>query len=190
MTTTLPYKNWDISTRRYERDNPKKQRQRYNEVKVSELENNYEKKPEKLLFLNKLSDLKDYYCDFYFKKLLNEDTIDRLKFQKTEQKESNIPFYINAFSELKDLYYDSSNNLLKKSESKDILLRQRTIDRLKLYKTEKDENFDSVINNILDMYDETKKLIFEERIFCALASEKSLAKDWLKPEEDETWAHL
>ncbi len=31
---------------------------------------------------------------------------------------------------------------------------------------------------------------FNEKMFPALASEKSLAKDWLTKEEDEAWKHL
>jgi hypothetical protein len=32
--------------------------------------------------------------------------------------------------------------------------------------------------------------IYNEELFCALASEVSLAKEWLSPEEDEAWEDL
>jgi len=46
------------------------------------------------------------------------------------------------------------------------------------------------LGEILDFirYLETKAL--EQRIATAIASETSLAKDWLRPEEDQAWQDL
>jgi hypothetical protein len=43
---------------------------------------------------------------------------------------------------------------------------------------------------ILDFIRETKKKAGKRTGDTALASESSLKKDWLRPEEDEAWANL
>jgi hypothetical protein len=45
-----------------------------------------------------------------------------------------------------------------------------------------------VIITVLDEYSEEDMQMSKRDV--AFASEKSLAKDWLSPEEDEAWAHL
>ena len=49
---------------------------------------------------------------------------------------------------------------------------------------------DSFINEIIDFIRFLKTKIAKERIDTAIASESSLQKDWLKPEEDEAWQNL
>ncbi|MDK2921669.1 MAG: hypothetical protein PWR24_1226 [Desulfonauticus sp.] len=43
---------------------------------------------------------------------------------------------------------------------------------------------------ILDFIRFLETKVLEERIGTAMASETSLKKDWLKPEEDEAWQDL
>jgi hypothetical protein len=49
-----------------------------------------------------------------------------------------------------------------------------------------DDKLQSVLNFIRELKSEEK----EERIGPAMVSETSLAKDWLKKEEDEAWRDL
>lgn len=49
-----------------------------------------------------------------------------------------------------------------------------------------DDKLQSVLNFIRELKSEEK----EERIGHAIVSEPSLAKDWLKKEEDEAWRDL
>jgi len=42
----------------------------------------------------------------------------------------------------------------------------------------------------LDFVHFLKAKIMKERLGAAIASESSLKKDWLKPEEDEAWKSL
>lgn len=56
----------------------------------------------------------------------------------------------------------------------------------------KDSNEESVFDTMLTLED-IKKLIREfeiEKYETAMLSESSLAKDWLRPEEDEAWQNL
>ena len=46
------------------------------------------------------------------------------------------------------------------------------------------------LDEILDFIQFLKTKIIKERINTAIASESSLKKDWLKPEEDEAWKDL
>ncbi len=46
------------------------------------------------------------------------------------------------------------------------------------------------LDEILDFIQFLKTKIIKERINTAIASESSLRKDWLKPEEDEAWKDL
>lgn len=49
---------------------------------------------------------------------------------------------------------------------------------------------DSFINEIIDFIRFLKTKVIKERMDIAIASESSLKKDWLKPEEDEAWQNL
>jgi len=47
-----------------------------------------------------------------------------------------------------------------------------------------------LLNEVLAFVHFLKSRIIQERQGTALASESSLKKDWLKPEEDEAWQSL
>lgn len=49
---------------------------------------------------------------------------------------------------------------------------------------------ESFLDEILDFVRFLKTKIVRERLDTAIASESSLNKDWLKPEEDEAWRNL
>ena len=49
---------------------------------------------------------------------------------------------------------------------------------------------ESYLDEVLDFVHFLKSKILREKIDIAIASESSLRKDWLLPEEDEAWAHL
>lgn len=49
---------------------------------------------------------------------------------------------------------------------------------------------ESFLDEILDFVRFLKTKIVKERLDTAIASESSLNKDWLKPEEDEAWQNL
>jgi len=46
------------------------------------------------------------------------------------------------------------------------------------------------LEEVMDFIHFLKSKITKERIDTAIASESSLEKDWLKPEEDEAWQNL
>ena len=46
------------------------------------------------------------------------------------------------------------------------------------------------LDEVLDFVQFLKSKIIKERIDITIASESSLNKDWLKPEEDEAWQNL
>ncbi len=46
------------------------------------------------------------------------------------------------------------------------------------------------LDEVLDFIHFLKTKIIRERIDTAIASESSLKKDWLMPEEDEAWRNL
>ncbi|OHB94456.1 MAG: DUF2281 domain-containing protein [Planctomycetes bacterium RIFCSPHIGHO2_12_FULL_52_36] len=47
-----------------------------------------------------------------------------------------------------------------------------------------------LLDEILDFVRFLKTKMVKERLDTAIASESSLKKDWLKPEEDEAWRNL
>lgn len=49
---------------------------------------------------------------------------------------------------------------------------------------------ESFLDEVLDFVHFLKSKIIKERLNTAIASESSLKKDWLKPEEDEAWQGL
>jgi hypothetical protein len=49
---------------------------------------------------------------------------------------------------------------------------------------------DSFLDEVLDFVHFLKTNIIKERLDTAIASESSLKKDWLRPEEDEAWQDL
>lgn len=46
------------------------------------------------------------------------------------------------------------------------------------------------LDEVLDFVNFLKTKIVKERLDTAIASESSLKKDWLRPEEDEAWQNL
>ena len=46
------------------------------------------------------------------------------------------------------------------------------------------------LDEVLDFVKFLKSKIIKERLDITIASESSLNKDWLKPEEDEAWQNL
>lgn len=49
---------------------------------------------------------------------------------------------------------------------------------------------ESFLDEVLDFVQFLKTKIIKERLDAAVASESSLKKDWLKPEEDKAWQNL
>ncbi len=49
---------------------------------------------------------------------------------------------------------------------------------------------DPLLEEILDFIRFLKTKVIEDRMETAVASESTLKKDWLKPEEDEAWRDL
>jgi len=49
---------------------------------------------------------------------------------------------------------------------------------------------ESFLDEVLDFVHFLKTKINRERLNIAIASESSLKKDWLKPEEDKAWQNL
>lgn len=49
---------------------------------------------------------------------------------------------------------------------------------------------ESFLDEVLDFVQFLKTKIIKERLNAAVASESSLKKDWLKPEEDKAWQNL
>ena len=49
---------------------------------------------------------------------------------------------------------------------------------------------EALIDELLDFVHFLKSKIIKERVDTAIASESSLRKDWLRPEEDEAWQSL
>ena len=47
-----------------------------------------------------------------------------------------------------------------------------------------------LIDELLDFVQFLKSKIIRERLDTAMASESSLKKDWLRPEEDDAWQSL
>ena len=55
---------------------------------------------------------------------------------------------------------------------------------------ELDQIPESFLEKLLDMIEDLQSDLQKERQDFLLASESSLKKDWLKPEEDEAWKDL
>jgi len=49
---------------------------------------------------------------------------------------------------------------------------------------------ESFLDEVLDFIHFLKTKIIKESLDTAIASESSLKKDWMKPEEDEAWQNL
>ena len=71
-----------------------------------------------------------------------------------------------------------------------IQLEKPTRAKLEHLKKYKRETYDEVVNKLIKMAEVLEKEGLLERISPALMSEKSLAKEWLKVEEEEAWKDL
>lgn len=49
---------------------------------------------------------------------------------------------------------------------------------------------ESLLDNVIDYISSLKLKMSQGKLDTAILSESSLAKDWLKPEEDEAWKDL
>ena len=49
---------------------------------------------------------------------------------------------------------------------------------------------EDVLEEVVDFIKFLKMKVVQDRFEVTLASESSLKKDWLRPEEDETWQNL
>jgi hypothetical protein len=59
-----------------------------------------------------------------------------------------------------------------------------------LLKNEIEQVPENLLDEVLDFVHFLKAKIIKERLNTAIASESSLKKDWLRPEEDEAWQSL
>ena len=59
-----------------------------------------------------------------------------------------------------------------------------------LLKSEIEQVPENLLDEVLDFVHFLKAKIIKERLNTAIASESSLKKDWLRPEEDEAWQSL
>jgi hypothetical protein len=59
-----------------------------------------------------------------------------------------------------------------------------------LLMNELDQVSEPFLDEVLDFVHFLKTKIIKEKLDTAIASESSLKKDWLKPEEDEAWKSL
>lgn len=56
--------------------------------------------------------------------------------------------------------------------------------------TELEQVPESFLDEVIDFVRFLKAKLIKERVDTAIASESSLKKDWLRPEEDEAWQGL
>jgi len=64
------------------------------------------------------------------------------------------------------------------------------VSKKEMFLSEIEQVPESVLDEVLDFVHFLKTRIIKERFDIAIASESSLKKDWLKPEEDEAWQNL
>jgi len=66
----------------------------------------------------------------------------------------------------------------------------KTMSKKELLASEIEQVPEPLLDEILDFVRFLKTKMVKERLDTAIASESSLKKDWLKPEEDEAWRNL
>jgi hypothetical protein len=71
-----------------------------------------------------------------------------------------------------------------------MIRRRALMSKKELLIDEIDQVPESFLDEVLDFVYFLKTKIIKERVDTAIASESSLKKDWLKPEEDEAWQNL
>ena len=64
------------------------------------------------------------------------------------------------------------------------------MDKKDMLKKELDQVPEDVLEEVIDFVRFLKAKAVKERLGTALASESSLKKDWLSPEDDVAWQHL
>ena len=64
------------------------------------------------------------------------------------------------------------------------------MNKMELILNEIEQVPDPLLEEILDFIRFLKTKVLEDRMETAVASESTLKKDWLKPEEDEAWRDL
>ena len=66
----------------------------------------------------------------------------------------------------------------------------RVMSKRELIVSEIEQIPEPFLDEVLDFVQFLKTKTLKERLFAAIASESSLKKDWLRPEEDEAWQNL
>lgn len=64
------------------------------------------------------------------------------------------------------------------------------MDKVEIIKTEVEKFPEPFLDEVLDFIQFLKGKIVTSKMATAFASEPSLKKDWLRPEEDEAWQNL
>ena len=64
------------------------------------------------------------------------------------------------------------------------------MDKKDLLRQELDQVSDEVLDEVIDFVQFLKNKAVRDGLSTAIASESSLQKDWLTPEEDAAWQHL
>jgi hypothetical protein len=70
--------------------------------------------------------------------------------------------------------------------------KKRTLfmDKVEIIKSEVEKFPEPLLDEVLDFVHFLKGKIISGKMATAFASESSLTKDWLRPEEDEAWQNL
>lgn len=64
------------------------------------------------------------------------------------------------------------------------------MDKKDFLRQELDQIPEDALDEVIDFVQFLKSKAVKERLSTAIASESSLKKDWLSPEEDAAWQHL
>lgn len=64
------------------------------------------------------------------------------------------------------------------------------MNKVEIIKSEVEKFPEPLLDEVLDFVHFLKSKIIYDKLGTALASESSLKKDWLRPEEDEAWQNL
>jgi hypothetical protein len=64
------------------------------------------------------------------------------------------------------------------------------MNKVELIKNEVEKFPEPLLDEVLDFVHFLKNKIVADKLCTAFASESSLKKDWLRPEEDEAWQNL
>ncbi len=64
------------------------------------------------------------------------------------------------------------------------------MNKVEIIKSEVEKFPEPLLDEVLDFVHFLKNKIISDKLGIVLASESSLKKDWLRPEEDEAWQNL